>query len=180
MIANRYSVNELDDPDCPSPACSHQLLDRELELPPLGAEEESVSPEEPELGPDDDETAELDNVEDDPLSPELLEVELPLEAEGDEEPDGTDELGADDDDALGVEPLDDGAELDGEELPLDDGIELDGALLLEGCDELDELPLSELLEQQSQQQQPASWLSCQPLAALLSAPPVSEIVTVRR
>lgn len=104
------------------------------------------------LSPEDDGADELDGAleDDEPLSLELLDAELSLEEESDDELDGSDELGVDDDGVLGVELL-------------DDGFELDGVLLLDGLDELDELPLDELLlselldelEQQSQQQQPA-------------------------
>jgi hypothetical protein len=107
------------------------------------------------LSPEDDGADELDGAleEDESLSLEPLDEELSLEEEGDDELDGPDELGVDDDGVLGVELLDDGAELDG---PLLLDSELDELPLVELL--LSELLLSELLdelEQQSQQQQPA-------------------------
>lgn len=117
------------------------------------------------LSTEDDESDELGGTKDEPLSLELLVEELPLEFGGDDELGGVEELGADDDGVLGVELLDDGAELDGplldseldelslEELSLSELLE---ELLDELLDELsDDDELLDELEQQSQQQQPA-------------------------
>jgi hypothetical protein len=126
------------------------------------------------LSPEDDGADELDGAleEDESLSLEPLDEKLSLEEDGDDELDGRDELGVDDDGVLGVELLEDGAELD-------------GPLLLDN--ELDELPLLELLlselldelEQQSQQQQPAWWLCCHEPSDLVSVQCSILIVTSR-